>query len=142
MIFISVSMPNLATSYSRETMHQYGLGLCVSHGFIIRRLVIMAYVLKKTCFLIFLRHLTGPKAVTNRYLSSPKRPYVLHACATCSKLPANISTMPPCVKRLHVHGLALTHYEWGEREYVGRGRLFPFKFFSLFLSYVSPCVSY
>ena len=44
------------------------------------------------CSLIFIRHFIRSRAVTNRIFSR-KRPVFLHACATCSKLPTNISTM-------------------------------------------------
>ena len=44
-------------------------------------------------YLICLRHLITSRAVTNRNFSSPKRPIILHGCATCFELPTNISTM-------------------------------------------------
>ena len=45
------------------------------------------------CYLICLRHLIRSKTVTDRIFSPRKKPNFLHACATYSKLPSNMSTM-------------------------------------------------
>ena len=42
---------------------------------------------------ICIRHLIRSRAVANRNFFSPKRPIFLHACAICSMLPSNISTV-------------------------------------------------
>ena len=55
-------------------------------------LEIGAQVRSNLCDLIFLTHLIRSRADTNR-IFSPKRPIFLNACATCSELPTNISTM-------------------------------------------------
>ena len=51
-----------------------------------------AHIWSNLCYSIFVRHLITSNAVTNR-IFSPKRPIFLHACAACSELPSNISTM-------------------------------------------------
>ena len=51
---------------------------------------IFAYVGNNLCYLICLRHYRGQSQIG---FSSPKGPIILHACATCSELPSNISTM-------------------------------------------------
>ena len=48
------------------------------------------HVRSNLCYLIWLRHLL--RTVTNR-IFSPNKLIFLHACATCSELPSNISTM-------------------------------------------------
>ena len=45
------------------------------------------------CYLICLRHLIRSRADKNRIFFAPIRPIFLHACATCSELPSNISSM-------------------------------------------------
>ena len=50
-----------------------------------------AHVVANLCSLISLRHL---RDVTNRMFFSPKRPTFLHACATCSEIPSDITTKP------------------------------------------------
>ena len=47
-----------------------------------------AHVWSNLCYLICLRHLIRSKTVTNLIF-----PIFLHACATCSKLPSDISNM-------------------------------------------------
>ena len=51
------------------------------------------HVILSQCYLICLRHLIGLKAATNRIFFPLKRPIFLPACATCSELPSNISTL-------------------------------------------------
>ena len=49
------------------------------------------HVRSNLCYLICLRHLIRSRAVTD--LFSPKRSIFLHACATRSELPSNISSL-------------------------------------------------
>ena len=56
------------------------------------------------CYLICLRHLNRPRAVTI-WIFSPERPIILHECATRAELPSNIST----IDRLGSHWSFLYH---------------------------------
>ena len=51
-----------------------------------------AHVRSNLCYLICLGHLIKSRAFKNRIFSL-KRPIFFHACATCSELPFNNSTM-------------------------------------------------
>ena len=53
-----------------------------------------AHVWSNACSLIRLRHLNRSRAITNRFLS-PKRQIFLHACASCSEVSSNTSTVVP-----------------------------------------------
>ena len=53
-----------------------------------------AHVRSNLCDLICLKHLTRLIAVANR-ISLSENTYFLHACATCSELPTNLSPMSP-----------------------------------------------
>ena len=44
------------------------------------------------CYFIWIRHSIRSRIVTN-WIFSPKIPITIHACATCSDLPSNISSM-------------------------------------------------
>ena len=50
-----------------------------------------SHVRSNFCYLICIMHFVRSSAVTNRILQ--KIPIFLHACATCSELPSNISVM-------------------------------------------------
>ena len=51
-----------------------------------------AQVKSNFCYLIFLRHLVGSRVATNSIVFS-KKAFFLHACAACSELPSNVSTI-------------------------------------------------
>ena len=55
-----------------------------------------AHVRSSLCYLIGLRLVIRPKAVTNRFFLSSNRTIFLHACATCSELPSKKSTLRKC----------------------------------------------
>ena len=47
------------------------------------------YLRTNLCYLIYLRHLTRSRAVTN-YIFFQNSPIFFNACATCSELPSNM----------------------------------------------------
>ena len=84
-----------------------------------------AHVRSNLCYLICLRHLLRSRAVMNR-IFSPKRPMFVHACATSSELPSNISTVGSMVGYNKQRGLlnfyisyysnqVYDHIIWNER---------------------------
>ena len=52
-----------------------------------------ANVRRNLCYLICLRHLIRTSAGTKRIFTLKRTLIFYHACATCSKLPSNLSTM-------------------------------------------------
>ena len=56
-----------------------------------------AQVRSSFCYLICSRHLIRPRAVINPYFFSSNRSIFLQACATCSEIPSEISTMATIV---------------------------------------------
>ena len=51
-----------------------------------------AHIRSNLCYLIWLRHLMRSRAVTNRFFFSPRIPFFLQMCATCSKIPSTMNT--------------------------------------------------
>ena len=73
--------------------------------------VVCAHGRSNLCYLISLRHSIRTKAVTNRIFLAPKKPIYHNACATCSALPCDISTMMQ-TQTIHIHS-AQSQFEEG-----------------------------